>query len=53
MSAVGKAIWFIETHFADELSLDDIAGSGFERFDDAFDFQTGQGGLEIWIPLKA
>jgi hypothetical protein len=25
---------------------------GFERFDDAFDFQTGEGGLEIWILIK-
>jgi predicted transcriptional regulator YdeE len=24
----------------------------FERFDDALDFQTGDGGLEIWIPIK-
>jgi AraC family transcriptional regulator len=27
MSAVGKAIWFIETHFAEDISLDDIASS--------------------------
>jgi AraC family transcriptional regulator len=27
MSAVGKAIWFIETHFAKNMSLDDIARS--------------------------
>lgn len=33
MSAVGKAIWFIETHFADDISLDDIARSaGVSRF---------------------
>ena len=25
----------------------------FERFGDAFDFRTGTGGLEIWIPIKA
>jgi len=28
MSAVGKAIWFIETHFAGDISLDDIAKVG-------------------------
>ncbi|MBV9980454.1 AraC family transcriptional regulator [Bradyrhizobium sp.] len=33
MSAVGKAIWFIETHFADDISLDDVARSaGVSRF---------------------
>src|SRR5215475_5596283 len=33
MSAVGKAIWFIETHFAENISLDDIARSaGVSRF---------------------
>jgi AraC family transcriptional regulator len=33
MSAVEKAIWFIETHFADTISLDDIARSaGVSRF---------------------
>jgi AraC family transcriptional regulator len=33
MSAVGKAIWFIETHFAGTISLDDIATSaGVSRF---------------------
>jgi AraC family transcriptional regulator len=33
MSAVGKAIWFIETHFAGEISLDDVARSaGVSRF---------------------
>jgi AraC family transcriptional regulator len=33
MSAVGKAIWFIETHFAENISLDDIAGSvGVSRY---------------------
>jgi len=24
--------------------------AGFESFDDAFDFETGHGGLEIFIP---
>ena len=45
MSAVGKAIWFIETHFAGDLSLDDIAGSvGVSRFylTRAFGVATGR-----------
>lgn len=28
MNAVGKALWFIETHFADEITLEDIAAIG-------------------------
>jgi AraC family transcriptional regulator len=33
MNAVGKAIWFIETHFSGDLSLDDIAKSvGVSRY---------------------
>jgi AraC family transcriptional regulator len=45
MSAVGKAIWFIETHFAGEISLDDIARSaGVSRFHlvRAFSLATGR-----------
>ena len=33
MDPVGKALWFIESHFAGEITLDDIAGvSGVSRF---------------------
>jgi AraC family transcriptional regulator len=33
MNPVGKALWYIESHFAGEISLDDIAGvSGVSRF---------------------
>jgi hypothetical protein len=87
MDAVGKAIWFFETHFSGDISLDDVAKAAgvsrfwhisairrtvctiwtkwlpdsghevvdapsFERFGEAFDFRTGMGGLEIWIPIK-
>jgi AraC family transcriptional regulator len=44
MSAVGKAIWFIETHFSGNISLDDIARSaGVSRYHvvRAFGFTTG------------
>src|SRR5712671_2932723 len=44
MSAVGKAIWFIETHFAGDISLDDIARSaGVSRYylARAFSLATG------------
>jgi len=45
MSAVGKAIWFIETHFSGDISLDDIARSaGVSRYYmvRAFGFATGR-----------
>jgi AraC family transcriptional regulator len=33
MNAVGKAIWFIETHFSSDVSLDEIAKSvGVSRY---------------------
>ncbi len=44
MNAVGKAIWFIETHFSGNISLDDIATSaGVSRYHvvRAFGFATG------------
>jgi AraC family transcriptional regulator len=45
MSAVAKAIWFIETHFSDGVSLDDIAkAAGVSRYHlvRAFGFATGR-----------
>lgn len=68
-----KALWFIESHLSDALSLDEIArlagvsrfhmvlpASGlkaadapdFERYDETVDPLTGNGGFEIWIPVK-
>jgi len=45
MSAVEKAIWFIETHFSGEISLDDVANcAGVSRFHlvRAFSVATGR-----------
>jgi AraC family transcriptional regulator len=45
MNAVGKAIWFIETHFSDDISLDDVATSaGVSRYHmaRAFGLATGR-----------
>ena len=30
-----------------------VDASDFERYGDEFDPQTGNGGLEIWVPIKA
>ena len=44
MNPVGKALWFIESHFAHELTLDDIAGCGcVSRFHLARAFETATG----------
>ncbi len=33
MSAIGRRIWFIESHFAEDISLDDIAAAaGLSRY---------------------
>jgi AraC family transcriptional regulator len=45
MNAVGKAIWFIETHFSEDIALDDVAQSaGVSRYHmaRAFGFATGR-----------
>jgi AraC family transcriptional regulator len=48
MSAVGKAIWFIETHFAGDISLDDIARSaGVSRYYLARAFSLATGAPDI------
>ena len=44
LGPVGKALWFVETHFADDLDLDEIAGvAGVSRFhlSRAFSVATG------------
>ncbi|ACD21443.1 AraC family transcriptional regulator [Paraburkholderia phytofirmans] len=44
MNPVGKALWFIESHFAHELTLDDIAGCGcVSRFHLARAFEAATG----------
>lgn len=44
MSPAGKALWFIESHFASELTLDAIAGSGcVSRFHLARAFEAATG----------
>ena len=44
MNPVGKALWFIESHFASELTLDDIANGGcVSRFHLARAFEAATG----------
>ncbi|MBZ5609183.1 MAG: AraC family transcriptional regulator [Acidobacteriia bacterium] len=45
MNPVGKALWYIETHFGEDLSLDDVAGvAGVSRYhvSRVFGLATGQ-----------
>jgi AraC-like DNA-binding protein len=51
MNAVVEAIWFIETHFSEQISLDDIAKSaGGSRYHvvRAFGIVTGRSHVLIW-----
>jgi AraC family transcriptional regulator len=50
--AVPKTIAVIWSKRLPESGHEAADAPRFERFDDAFDFQTGEGGLEIWIPIK-
>jgi AraC family transcriptional regulator len=44
MNPVGKALWFIESHFARELTLDDITNCGcVSRFHLARAFEAATG----------
>ena len=53
ISEIRRTVFTIWTKWLPESGHEAADAPGFERFDDAFDFQTGQGGLEIWIPIKA
>ena len=47
MNPVGKALWFIETHFAEELSLDDVASvAHVSRYHMSRAFGIGDGSFD-------
>ncbi len=44
MNAIGKAIWYVESHFADDITLDDVAeAAGLSKFHLAGAFSTFAG----------
>lgn len=67
MNPAQRALWYIESHLADPLTLGDVARiGGVSRFhmvrarrlteaarhDVNFDSATGNGGFEIWVPVR-
>jgi AraC family transcriptional regulator len=52
ISEIRRTVCTIWTRWLPEAGHEAADAPSFERFDDAFDSRTGQGGLEIWIPIK-
>ena len=52
ISEIRRTVCTIWTRWLPESGHEVADAPGFERFGDTFDFRTGQGGLEIWIPIK-
>jgi AraC family transcriptional regulator len=53
IAEIRRTVATIWTKWLPESGHEAADAPGFERFDDAFDFRTGEGGLELWIPIKA
>jgi AraC family transcriptional regulator len=49
IASAWKAIW---EHGLVDAGLEASDGPAFERYDERFDGRTGQGGFEIWVPVK-
>jgi len=52
ISAIRRTVCTIWTKWLPDSGHEVVDAPSFERFDEAFDFRTGMGGLEIWIPIK-
>jgi AraC family transcriptional regulator len=52
ISEIRRTVCTIWTKWLPESGHDAADAPGFERFGDTFDLLTGEGGLEIWIPIK-
>jgi AraC family transcriptional regulator len=53
ISAIRRTVCTIWTRWLPDSGHEAADAPGFERFGEAFDFPTGTGGFEIWIPIKA
>jgi AraC family transcriptional regulator len=53
ISEIRRTVCTIWTRWLPDSGHEVADAPSFERFDDAFDSETGMGGLEIWIPIKA
>jgi AraC family transcriptional regulator len=53
ISAIRRAVCTIWNKWLPESGHEVADAPNFERFGEAFDFKTGMGGFEIWIPIRA
>jgi AraC family transcriptional regulator len=53
ISAIRRTVCTIWTKWLPDSGHEAADAPGFERFGEAFDFPTGTGIFEIWIPIKA
>jgi len=53
VSALRRSWFAIWNKGLPDAGLEATGGPEFERYDDRFDGDTGQGGVEIWIPVAA
>jgi AraC family transcriptional regulator len=53
ISAIRRTVCTIWTKWLPDSGHEAADAPGFERFGEAFDFPTGTGSFEIWIPIKA
>jgi len=53
ISTIRRTIGTIWTHWLPASGLKAADAPSFERYDQQFDSVTGNGGLEIWVPVKA
>ena len=53
ISAIRRTVCTIWTKWLPDSGHEAADAPGFERFAEAFDFPTGTGSFEIWIPIKA
>jgi len=51
-SSVGATCAAIFSHGLAQAKLEPLHEPMFERYDEAFDPRTGNGGLEVWVPVK-
>jgi AraC family transcriptional regulator len=52
VSSVGATCAAIFSHGLADAKLEPLHEPMFERYDEAFDPRTGNGGLEVWVPVK-
>lgn len=52
ISDIRKTVYTIWNRWLPEADVAHVEGPDFERYDDRFDARTGEGDVEIWIPVR-